>query len=272
MGVTNAQRRKAPMCLTHIRKEQRGQFSPGVRACSSVMPCSRAEIQLSFNPTQWDNHQNNKKKKPQTRNHYHLVGGRVLCKKPRQAGWGPWHVQQTGVRTPARSSRRYPCWNSVGAAAFRQGSVRKTSTSAVLLWQIKSPQSLGLSKWYLSTELKKKLNFFFLKKEGQDRHPEDSLGDGQNEQAVCQQQVRERVHHVLCACGQALSLADKRGILHWNQLAPAKDLASYELHLSQNSWRDLWVSQFLGGFLLSLFFFLFPLKLLLIHLEIENKI
>lgn len=58
MGVTNAWRRKAPMCPTHIRKEQRGQFSPEVRACSSVMPCSSAEIQLSFNSAQWVCHQN----------------------------------------------------------------------------------------------------------------------------------------------------------------------------------------------------------------------
>lgn len=61
MGVTNAWRRKAPMCPMHIRKEQRGQFSPAVRACSSVMPCSSAEIQLSFK--QEDCHQNNTTKK-----------------------------------------------------------------------------------------------------------------------------------------------------------------------------------------------------------------
>lgn len=65
MGVTNAQQRKAPMCLMHIRKEQRGQFSSGVRACSSVMPCSRTQTQLSFNPAQWDSHQNK-----QTKNHF----------------------------------------------------------------------------------------------------------------------------------------------------------------------------------------------------------
>lgn len=50
MGVINAQQRKAPMCLMYIRKEKRGQFSPGARACSSIMPCSRTETQLSFNP------------------------------------------------------------------------------------------------------------------------------------------------------------------------------------------------------------------------------
>lgn len=53
-----------------------------------------------------------------------------------------------------------------------------------------------------------------------------SLGAGQSEQAECQQQVWERAHCILCARFQAPSFMHKRGILHWNQPAPAKDLAS----------------------------------------------
>lgn len=74
MGVTNAQRRKAPMCLMRIRKEQRGQFSPGVRACGSVRPCSGAEIQSASVQL---NHQiqKNQTNQTQTNPRYHLEGG-----------------------------------------------------------------------------------------------------------------------------------------------------------------------------------------------------
>lgn len=139
MGVTNAQRRKAPMCLTHIRKEQRGQFSPGVRVCSSVMPCSRAEIQLSFNPTQWDNHQNQKKPKQNPSITWYVAESCVKSPNKQADGRG------MGSRQVSKHQHAHAL-NGVGAAAFWQCSVRKISTSAVLLWRIKSPQSLGLSK------------------------------------------------------------------------------------------------------------------------------
>lgn len=86
MGVTNAWRRKAPMCPMHIRKEQRGQFSPAVRACSSVMPCSSAEIQLSFK--QEDCHQNNTTKKRQTNNSVTWKSAESCVKKTRKQAEG----------------------------------------------------------------------------------------------------------------------------------------------------------------------------------------
>lgn len=83
-GVTNARQRKAPMCPTRIRKEQRGQFSPRVRACSSVLPCSSAEIQLSFNLAQWDHHQNQKWTNKQTNNSVTWEGAESCVKKKKK--------------------------------------------------------------------------------------------------------------------------------------------------------------------------------------------
>lgn len=129
MGVTNARPRKAPMCLTRIRDEQRGQFSPGVRACGSVMPCSRAEIQLSFRPGRWDKHQ-----KEEKRANKKLVS--------------TWSVGETHVTARAGAEGRGLgsswCPNTASSPQAEGPGDEHRDT-----------QALGVAKGYLSAEIKK---------------------------------------------------------------------------------------------------------------------